>query len=442
MNFNRRQILKQAGIGLGAAAVSPYASIFANNSGAAAASGPKRIIFFLQNHGFNPITIVPKGGAGSLEGRTLPLPTKTLEPYLDRMHIINGLHGIHTNPGHGAYFGALGGYRGGYTAPPSAPTLDYILSKTLPQTILPLLCIGMDSLPSMREKPTVATTSARGVNQPIFMYSDPNLLYQILYGNIAKGDILKRNIARNNIVKHVHEDASQLSAELPKKENERYSQFVDGFADMSLLQKKLNGMSGHLKKFAPEIDERFTKPKFETDWHDILLDLGISALKSGITNTLTIASGRGMVDTASWFGIEVEMFGHGLGHINQPGNEIWDKIRKYNCQMLIKIIKELESVPEGNGSMMDNTLIVYTSNNADTQHTRGQNWPIVLLGNWGGRIKTGQFTQMAKEQRPINALYASLLQAASGKSVDSFNMSATLANKYDKGSGPLLEVLA
>ena len=201
-------------------------------------------------------------------------------------------------------------------------------------------------------------------------------------------------------------------------------------------------MSEKLRKYAPDIDERYTKPKFETDWHDILLDLGISALKSGITNTLTIASGRGMVNTASWFGLGINKSGHSLGHMNQPGNEIWDKIRTYNCKMLVKIVKELESVPEGNGTMMDNTLIVYTSNNADTQHTRGQNWPMVLLGNWGGRIKTGQFTQLGRGQRPINALYAALLQAASGKSVDSFNMSATLANKYDKGSGPLLEVLA
>jgi hypothetical protein len=96
------------------------------------------------------------------------------------MHIINGLHGLHTSPSHGAYFGALGGYRGGYTAPPSAPTLDFVLSRTLPKTVLPLLCLGMDSLPAMQEKPTIATTTARGANQPVFMYSNPNLLYQLL----------------------------------------------------------------------------------------------------------------------------------------------------------------------------------------------------------------------------------------------------------------------
>ena len=47
-----------------------------------------------------------------------------------------------------------------------------------------------------------------------------------------------------------------------------------------------------------------TNPEFETDWHDCLLDLGISALTSGITNTLTIGSGRGEIFGA-WKGLGI-----------------------------------------------------------------------------------------------------------------------------------------
>ena len=90
--------------------------------------------------------------------------------------------------------------------------------------------------------------------------------------------------------------------------------------------------------------------------------------------------------------------------------------------------------------MMDHTLIVYTSNNADAQHTSGNNWPVMLLGNFDGAFKTGCFTQM-DGKRPLNALYATLLRAA-GQNVDRFNMSEQLAKKFDSGSGPLKEVLA
>ena len=111
-------------------------------------------------------------------------------------------------------------------------------------------------------------------------------------------------------------------------------------------------MSDHLRQFAPKVDERYTNPEFETDWHDVLLDLGIASLKSGITSVLTIGSGRGDVFGA-WTGLGVELQGHNLGHVPQPDNPIWIKIRQYNCRMLVKIIEALESVPEGSGTMMD-----------------------------------------------------------------------------------------
>ncbi|MEZ6088711.1 MAG: hypothetical protein R3C05_11940 [Pirellulaceae bacterium] len=205
------------------------------------------------------------------------------------------------------------------------------------------------------------------------------------------------------------------------------------------MRDRLDTVADHLRKFAPKVDERYSSPKFETDWHDVLLELGISALTSGITNTLTIGSGRGEIFGA-WKGLGIEQQGHNLGHIEQPNNPIWIKIRQYNCRMLVKIIEALESIPEGSGTMMDHTLIVYTSNNADKQHTDGANWPVVLLGDFDGAIKTGCFTQL-DGKRPINALFTSLLRIA-GENVDRFNMSETLARKFDSGTGPLKEVLA
>ena len=89
---------------------------------------------------------------------------------------------------------------------------------------------------------------------------------------------------------------------------------------------------------------------------------------------------------------------------------------------------------------MDNTLIVYTSNNADKQHTNGATWPVMLLGNCGGAVKTGRFTQL-DGTRPINALYASILKTT-GVNTERFNMSEAMAAHYDSGTGPLKEIIA
>lgn len=438
--MNRRTLLRQMAATAGAAVGAPFFPGLSQAAARASGGGPKRVIFFMQNQGFDPATCVPAGmkSSGSLAKARLPEPIAALEPFKERLHIINGLHGLHTSPSHSAFFGALGGYRGSDGVPPSGPTIDYELSKVLPETLLPHLCIGMDSMENMKAKPTVANLSASGAGQPIFMHSNPNHLYQMLYGGISEGDIRRQHEARSSLFDRIQQLAAAQAKSLPAADRQRYGQYVEGFRDINGLRARLNGVSDHLRNFAPKVDDRYTNPEFETDWHDVLLDLGISALKSGITSVLTLGSGRGEI-FGSWKGIGVEEQGHNLGHMKQPDNPIWIKIRQYNCRMLVKLMEELESVPEGSGTMMDNTLIVYTSNNADAQHTSGANWPVMLLGNCGGAFKTGCFTQL-DGKRPINALYSSIL-TASGSTCDRFNMSEKMAAKFDSGSGPLREVL-
>ncbi len=435
MMINRRKMLQ----GMAAAAVA--APLLPSHAQAASSKGkPKRIIFFMQNQGFDPKTCIPEDMkvSGSLAKAKLPEPIEALEPYKERLHIINGLHGVHTSPSHSAFFGALGGYRGSDGVPPSAPTIDYELSKVLPETLLPHLCIGMDSIENMKAKPTVANLSASGAGQPIFMHSNPNHLYQMLYGGISQGEIRKQHEARSSMFNRIEQLAATKGGNLPGTDKQRYGQYVQSFGEINGLRDRLGKVSSHLRRFAPEVDERYSKPEFETDWHDVLLDLGISALKSGITSVLTIGSGRGEIFGA-WKGLGVEQQGHNLGHMKQPDNPIWIKIRQYNSRMLVKLMQELEKVPEGSGTMMDNTLIVYTSNNADSQHASGKNWPVMLLGNCDGAFKTGRFTQL-DGKRPINALYTSILRA-SGVQSDRFNMSEKMTAKFDSGTGPLKEVL-
>ena len=436
--LNRREMVQ----GMASLSAALSFGMFSGNTFAStkvSKSNTKRIIFFLQNQGFDPQTCFPKGlnENCALNSFKLQEPMQALEPYKDRMHIISGLHGRHTSPSHSAYFGALGGYRGGIGVPPAAATIDSVLSRNLPQTILPHLCIGMDSMENMKARPTLATLSATDTAQPIFMHSDPNKLYQMLFGCIAGGDVKKRYQARSNVFQKVEKLAGDKAEGLPEYEKQRYAGYVDGFKEMNSLRDKLSQASDILKKYAPKYDQRYTKPEFETDWHDCLLEIGISALQANLTNVLTIGSGRGEI-FGSWKGLGITQAGHNLGHMPQPDNPIWIKIRQYNSQMLVKIIKALEAIPEGSGTMMDNTLIVYSSNNGAKQHTDGSNWPFVLIGNGGGVFKTGQFTQITN--RPLNDLYTTFLHGI-GIQQDHFNMDKNIASTYKSKPGPIEALL-
>ena len=113
MNMNRRSMLQSLAAGFGAALGGSFLPNQAFGIGSTA-SPMKRVIFFLQNQGFDPATCIPSemNASGSLANAKLPEPIEALEPFKDRMHIINGLHGLHTSPSHSPFFGALGGYRG------------------------------------------------------------------------------------------------------------------------------------------------------------------------------------------------------------------------------------------------------------------------------------------------------------------------------------------
>tara|TARA_B100001123_G_scaffold22178_1_gene24242 strand:+ start:4515 stop:5414 length:900 start_codon:yes stop_codon:yes gene_type:complete len=243
---------------------------------------PRRVIFFLQNNGFHTNTCIPIGMKknASLSGAKLPQSIKPLEPYLDKINIINGLHGLHTSPTHSAYYGALGGYPGGEHRAPSAETIDYTLSNLLPQTILPHLRIGMGDLSSMESQPTVAALSASGPGKPLYMHCNPNHLYQTLFGSIADGKVKRRYEAKSRIFREVESIAAKGKSELRESDLERYGSYVNGFSKINDLRSKLSAYSETLKKFKPEHSEKYLSPQYETDWHDALLDIGIAALKS------------------------------------------------------------------------------------------------------------------------------------------------------------------
>ena len=107
--LNRRNLLRGLAGGVGAALGTPLTTerllgaSTVNNKGeiklGASSSTPKRVIFFMQNQGFDPRTCIPEGlkKSESLAKWKLPEPIQALEPYKERLHIINGLHAIITN---------------------------------------------------------------------------------------------------------------------------------------------------------------------------------------------------------------------------------------------------------------------------------------------------------------------------------------------------------
>ena len=105
---------------------------------------------------------------------------------------------------------------------------------------------------------------------------------------------------------------------------------------------------------------------------------------------------------------------------------------------------KLASIPEGNGTMLDNTAILFLSDSGDGHHPNLRCWPMVVLGNLGGRLKTGgRYLELPGYGQPkhqtIGSLYNTLLHAA-GKPRAKFGLDDVGLKDIKQGM-PLPELL-
>ena len=450
MNINRRNVLK--GMTLGAGSVLLPAMVRQLHAQTHSATMPKRFVFVLQNNGFQPWAAQPNGmewkrenGPNkvvdlSLEDLELSEDLSPLTPHKRRVTILQRLQGKHVKPFHGGGYGALSGAPN--QSRPVAATIDGALAKEFPG-VFPMVGLGLASAEN-NNTGTVYICSAWGPNMPIATQANPDIAYRQLFGSVAAGNARKDFDARTSLLDFMKDDVKRVRGELVGDELVKFDHYLNAFESMSDRQKKLATMSDTLRKHVPKHTEKFTSPN-EKERLETQFELAAASLISGLTNVVTVCSGL-CNPNGNMRGMGVNISLHQVGHKESDGDrdyrQLYTHLRKQHIEFIADLVKRLEAVPEGDGTMMDNTVILYTSDAAETHHSSGNEWPFVLVGNLGGRIKSGRFIEYPafgdRGNRSTNALYCSLLHAA-GKPQAHFNLEGP-TREVDK-PGPLDELL-
>lgn len=460
MFLTRRSLLQKSSLGAGGALLTPLITRLEAEA-AGEARLPKRVIFVLQANGFQTHASLPNGHqsprggpdhptAVPLANLELPEGLAPLTPFKDQLTIVHKLSGFHSSPYHTSGYAALAGTRKSLS--PVAETIDAALAKKLP-AVFPLVCLGLDDRSNRTQ--SVYVCSAWGADRPIATLCNPEGAYNTLFGSVAQGSGLASFNARTNLLDFMRDDVQSVRTKLAGPERERFDYYVHSFETMSDRQRALKAMEARLREHAPELGPKFTSAN-ECHRLEAQFDLAAGALLSGLTNVVTICSGL-CEPSGSFRGLGVTEGNHSLGHspagsatlpaqLNDKTRAVIDfytRIRKLHMEQIAGLIRKLQGAREGNGTMWDNTLIVYTSDAADAHHSDGKNWPFLLIGSLGGRLRTGQFVEYPAHGRPgnrtTNALFCTLLHAA-GAPRDHFNLEGGLRD-IDR-RGPLPELLA
>ncbi len=458
MSTTRRQALQGLMLGAGATLLNPMVQrVRANAEGRTPAP---RFVFVLQSNGFDAIQACPKTlpfapyadretfETFDLTQHTLPPGLAPLERHQKRVTVLQGLSGKCTGGGHSTWSGALGQFRlsGANNESPLGVTIDYQLGRTVPG-ILPWIGVGMSA--NAGRNATLGF-AARGAHKPLAIALNPEKAYNAYFSVAAQGDLNKRFHLKRNLLDYMVDDVKRVQQHLGALGGVELEAYLDAYDSLASRQYRLLDAEDQLRQAAPRPDGRFTSP-VATKRLEAQFEIAACALIGGLSNVATITSAAGEINAQPYLGIGIEESNHGYGHMggnkrDSRGIPFYEKSRGFVMTQIAKMVDRLESMPEGNGTMMDNTLIVYMSDAPDTHHSTAMEWPLLLVGNPGGRLKTGgkyiNYPGYGKPgHRTIGSFYTTLLQVA-GSQQETFGRLDPDLDEASMQTGPCTEILA
>lgn len=442
---------------MGAALLAPVLSqLAAHAAGDAKAVARKKVVFVVQSNGMSPNHLVPSGVARpksgrpandkteevALRGRELHAALDPLTPFKDRLALVQGLSGRIALSDHSANHGALGCFPA--NKGPMAQTVDCALGEANPG-IIPYIALGMAE---KKEMTLNYQLSAAGPGKANPVQCAPELAFKALFGSVSGGTSRAAFDRRTNLLDFMADDVRRARAGLGGEERAKFDQYLEAFENLRDRQGKIDAIKGDLKAHAPKLDDKFAKPT-ETNRLEAQFEIAAAALITGLTNTVLLASGGGGQHFPPFpeLGIPVggHHYGHGGGVEGKTYEDCFVAVRQYHCKLIAGLAKRLESVKEGTGTMLDSTVIVYLSDSGDGHHPQLREWPVVLLGDLGGTLKTrGRYLQLpayeTKGHRTMANLYCSLFHAV-GKPRDKFGV-ADPGVKEGKQTGVVADLMA
>lgn len=449
MNSNRRTFFKGVSLGAGAIVLQPVLQQL--HAQAEGREAPRRIVFFVEGNGMNPDHIQPVGLERnrsadrltdvSLANRELPEPIAPLAPFKNRLTIIQNLsHRIASGRGHSPEYGSLGCYSGAAGA--AGQTIDSALASNL-RAVVPHLGLALTPNPDAIVNYSISAVAS---NKPLPLLCQPELAFQSLFGSAAGGDAARIPFLRQQLMDHMRHDIRRVQAQLPGPERASLDRYLEGYETMLDRHNGILGMRDRLRANMPNTD-RF-RSRVETDRLEAQCELAAGALLSGLTNVVTISACGGN-SYMTWRGLGMSLatnaIGHGGGENGKTSDELLRIIRRFHAEKIAGLARRLDAVREGNGTVLDNTLIVYMSDYGDRHHPSYNQWPVVLLGNLGGRLRTnGRYLEYprygTRGHKTIGTLYMAFLRAVGDRRERFGNVD--LALNADSTGGPLTDILA
>jgi hypothetical protein len=340
------------------------------------------------------------------EGFEFPFIVKPLEPLHEYMTIISGLR---NKAGEG---GTPHGYteetwlscvlpRNRNVANGRGVTVDQIAARRLGKNT---------TLPSMElcGEPG-GNISYRTPNQPLPMESNPRKVFYTMFG---QGDNQRERTAilksTDSLLDYVRESTASLNRKLDAADRTRVNEYLDSVREIEIRVQKLEASMANLGDLP---DAPLGAPDDFDEHLNIQFEMIALAFQTNRTN---VASMR-MVKEASmrvYKNLGISEAFHPTSHWGGFPERIANLrlIQNYHTEVFAKFAHRLKNMPDGDGSMLDHSIILFGSNMANSDAHNADPLPQIIVGR-GGRIKGGQHLHYPQDTPHANVLVTILDRA-------------------------------
>jgi hypothetical protein len=398
--------------------------------------------------------------SGTDFAKTIALPSIASQGLSAHTAVVFGLSSRVTGGGHTAYHGVLSSTRtvGGA---PGGQTIDAYLAglQMTPQgqPITPYDAVRLGVVANNSAARMTYTTCAFGKGKAAPAIVDPLAAYNVLFGLVGSAAQATSFVQRKTLLDFAQKNVTGALATFNggSTEQQKLTTYSQAIEALGTRQERLQGMAAQLKAVKPVSPD--TIPNIATDCmvrFSAQLKLAVAALKGQLTNVVVLTSGTGddfnnLIYPSEPAAAYRDVGRHPLHH-QAPTDPLSLKtiydMTKLQFDAVAAAAKDLMSTPDpvGAGSMLDNTIIVFISDNGEYHHSTASEFPVVLIGGANVGLKTGGTTFVypgvdtgGASHRQVSNLWNTLGHLA-GASLDTFGGEGSMR----VAPGPLVDLMA
>jgi len=420
--LGRRTVLKGLGAVIGLPLLDAMTPAFAQST--VAGGSPVRLAWFYVPNGIDMRHWTPAGDGPLGE---LPEILAPLTPHKRDILVLSNLTANWGRPlldGAGDHGRALAAYMTGMYVHKTAGadlklgvSADQVAAKAIGHlTRLPSLEVGLEetrqagNCDNRYSCAYAYNVSWKTETQPLPPISDPRHLFERLFGSdVAESPeaYARRLSMRRSILDQVMAATARLQADLDAADRRKMDEYLTSVRE---IEQQVQRTEREGMIIDPGIDKPFGVPLEFTDYFQLMTDMMVIAFKADITRVSTIMMGReGSVRAYPEIGVADGH--HPLTH-HQGNQQMLDKVRQINAlhtTLFAGFLEKMKQTREGDGTLLDQSLIVYGSGLSDGNSHLHDQLPTVLAGRGGGFVSSGRHVIYQRET-PIANLFATMVE--------------------------------